>query len=139
MPESNFIRYVILLSVKPGQKPTEALIRDHVTHLKELDKAGKYVMGGPFQDHSGGMLIVKAGSLEEARRIAEADPSSGRATRPARSGPGSSPARRTTIWGWVEARSGAREYVLLAAILHLPPASAAKAAEAVPFVDIPAA
>ena len=30
-----------------------------------------------------------------------------------------------------------REYVLLAAILHLPPASAAKAAEAVPFVDIP--
>ena len=74
MPESNFIRYVILLSVKPGQKPTEALIRDHVTHLKELDKAGKYVMGGPFKDHSGGMLIVKAGSLEEARRIAEADP-----------------------------------------------------------------
>ncbi len=74
MTEEKFIRYVILLTVRPGQKPTEALIRAHVAHLKELDKQGKYIMGGPFQDHRGGMLVLKAASLEEAKRIAEADP-----------------------------------------------------------------
>ncbi|MBI4568377.1 MAG: hypothetical protein HY719_08255 [Planctomycetes bacterium] len=74
MTDEKFIRYVILLSVRPGQKPTEALIRAHVAHLKELDKRGQYVLGGPFQDYKGGMLILKAASREEAKRTAEADP-----------------------------------------------------------------
>lgn len=74
MTENEFLRYVILLSVRPDQRPTEALIRAHVAHLKELDQQGKYVLGGPFQDYKGGMMIIKAASYEEAKRIAERDP-----------------------------------------------------------------
>ena len=53
---------------------TEALVRKHVAHLKELDRQGRLVLCGPFQDHKGGMVIIKAASLDEARKTAEADP-----------------------------------------------------------------
>lgn len=68
-----FIRYVILLS-HADVPMTEPVIRAHVAHLKRLDQQGKLVMCGPFNDHKGGMVIVKAESLEEAKEIAEADP-----------------------------------------------------------------
>jgi uncharacterized protein YciI len=35
---------------------------------------GRLVMGGPFLDNSGGMAIFDVATLEEARAIAEADP-----------------------------------------------------------------
>jgi flavin reductase (DIM6/NTAB) family NADH-FMN oxidoreductase RutF/uncharacterized protein YciI len=68
-----WIRYVITLS-RTDMPMTEALVRRHVAHLQELDRLGRLVLCGPFKDHLGGMLIVRAGSLEEARDIAEADP-----------------------------------------------------------------
>ncbi|MBA9087426.1 uncharacterized protein YciI [Fontibacillus solani] len=68
------IRYVILLSVVPGQKMTEELIRAHVQHLKQLDLEGKLELCGPFSDYRGGMVIIKASSYEEAKKIAESDP-----------------------------------------------------------------
>ncbi|MMZ59010.1 YciI-like protein [compost metagenome] len=68
------IRYVILLSVVPGKKMTEELIRAHVRHLKQLDLEGKLELCGPFSDYRGGMVIIKASSYEEAKNIAESDP-----------------------------------------------------------------
>ncbi|MBW4839457.1 MAG: YciI family protein [Paenibacillaceae bacterium] len=69
-----FKRYVILLNLNPGRRLDEDLIRGHVAHLRELDRNGQLVICGPFIDYKGGMVIVKAGSLEEAREIAERDP-----------------------------------------------------------------
>ena len=71
--KNDFTRYVILLS--HGTVPmTEDLIRSHVAHLKRLDEQGQLVLCGPFTDYRGGMIVVRAGSLDEAREIAEADP-----------------------------------------------------------------
>jgi uncharacterized protein YciI len=66
------VLYVILLSKR---KPfTEEVIKDHVSHLKSLDEQGKLVVCGPFTDVDGGIIIIRASSIEEARTIAESDP-----------------------------------------------------------------
>lgn len=78
MPENTnnqpFMKYVILLSMNPGKSFTEDLIRDHVAYLRELEAMGKLVMCGPFADYPGGMVILEAENLEEARALAERDP-----------------------------------------------------------------
>lgn len=66
--------YVILLSNLTDARMTEELIRAHVAHLERLEEAGQLVLCGPFADYKGGMVIIRAGSHDEARVIAESDP-----------------------------------------------------------------
>jgi hypothetical protein len=50
-------------------------IKAHPRYLQDLLAQGRLVMGGPFLDSSnGGMSILDATSLEEARIIAQGDP-----------------------------------------------------------------
>lgn len=70
----SFIKYVILLSMNPGMSLTEELVRGHVAYLRELEARGKLVMCGPFADYPGGMVIIEAENMEEARVLAEMDP-----------------------------------------------------------------
>ncbi len=72
--DSIFTRYVYLLELLPGRLQNEAIIRAHVQHLKQLDRNGQLILCGPFSDHKGGMVIIKADSYVEAVRIAESDP-----------------------------------------------------------------
>ncbi len=72
--EPNFMKYVILLSMNPGKSFNEDLIRSHVAYLRELQTMGKLVMCGPFAHFPGGMVIIEAADLEEARALAERDP-----------------------------------------------------------------
>ena len=69
-----FTRYVIALRRKPECHLTPELIKQHVAHLKRLDERGQLVLCGPFADGAGGMVIIKAESLEAAVAVAEADP-----------------------------------------------------------------
>ncbi|WP_456277743.1 YciI family protein [Bacillus sp. AK128] len=46
----------------------------HLDYLTSLDEAGKIFARGPFVDGSGGMVIYIAGSLAEAKELAEKDP-----------------------------------------------------------------
>jgi hypothetical protein len=46
----------------------------HAAHLEELDKAGKLVLAGPVPERAGGLIVLRTGSLAEARAIAEEDP-----------------------------------------------------------------
>jgi uncharacterized protein len=46
----------------------------HVDFLNEMEKAGKIFARGKFPDGSGGLVVYKCESLEEARQIAESDP-----------------------------------------------------------------
>ncbi len=46
----------------------------HVNHLRELNKQGILFLCGPFADNNDAMKIVKAGSFEEADKIAKSDP-----------------------------------------------------------------
>ena len=71
---ADFTRFIVFLSTIEGVKASEEIIRKHVYFLRELDKQGKLVMCGPFSDGKGGMLILKADSLEEAKTIAVKDP-----------------------------------------------------------------
>lgn len=46
----------------------------HLDYIDKLHQEGKVLMAGPFTDKQGGMVIYKAGSFEEAKVLAEADP-----------------------------------------------------------------
>jgi len=69
-----FTRFVIFLYPVQDTDTTEPLIRAHVRLFRELDRQGQYVMGGPFKDYPGGMMIIRAANLEEAQQIARNDP-----------------------------------------------------------------
>ena len=71
---SEFTRFVILLDTIQGRTTSEHLIRAHIAFLRELHKEGKLVMCGPFTNYKGGMIIVKASNLDDAKQISENDP-----------------------------------------------------------------
>ena len=49
-------------------------IGEHVAYMAGLLKKGLIVMGGPFLDNSGGMMVSRFGTIEEARKAADDDP-----------------------------------------------------------------
>ncbi len=69
---SKYFRYVILINRK--NKYTLDVIKKHVEHLNKLDKNGQLVLCGPFKDYDGGIVILKAKSMEAAKMIVESDP-----------------------------------------------------------------
>ena len=71
---SEFTRFVVLLNTIEGVVTSEQLIRDHVAFLRKLDEEGKFLMGGPFTNYAGGMMVIKAADLEEAQKISANDP-----------------------------------------------------------------
>jgi len=75
--------YVIETIVIPGQE--SKLIEnlpEHLTHQVDLEKRGIMFGAGPISNTEGviddlptkGMIIIRAGSLDEAKEIADADP-----------------------------------------------------------------
>ena len=58
--------------------PEQPGIEAHVGFARRLVDEGRLLFGGPFTDRdSGGMLVIRADSLEEAERLANEDPSIG--------------------------------------------------------------
>ncbi len=63
----------------PPEKMQEILPR-HLAYQKEVEAAGKLFLAGPVSDAAGenmsggGMIVYRASSIEEARKIAEDDP-----------------------------------------------------------------
>ncbi|MEW8978350.1 MAG: YciI family protein [Symbiobacterium sp.] len=66
--------YMIRLTRRPGRAITAELMAAHYEHLGRLQARGQLVLCGPFADKSGGMTIIRAGSLAEAEAVAQADP-----------------------------------------------------------------
>ncbi|NHZ85151.1 MAG: hypothetical protein GWP19_04645 [Planctomycetia bacterium] len=66
------MRFVILISRQKDYSID--IIKKHVEYLKQLDDKGQLVMCGPFQDYDGGIVIIRAESIKEAKEIAESDP-----------------------------------------------------------------
>ncbi|MCS7032896.1 MAG: YciI family protein [Phycisphaerae bacterium] len=67
--------------VRPGEAWRQAEARGeqpdlsrHREYSAELRRRGKIVMAGPFADGSGGLIILRAESLEEAKSLLEKDP-----------------------------------------------------------------
>jgi uncharacterized protein YciI len=75
----NMKQYYLCLMEK-GEKWTpvqfaDPAMQEHLTQIREQVEAGKYVVVGPVLDEGriGGMAIINAASIEEARKIADAD------------------------------------------------------------------
>jgi uncharacterized protein len=49
-------------------------VASHVKYMRKYFDQGRIPMGGPFADDSGGMMLLEAGDLSEATKIAHADP-----------------------------------------------------------------
>jgi uncharacterized protein YciI len=58
--------------LRPAARPK------HLTHLEQLDEAGRIRFAGPLLDENdapcGSLIVFEAVNLEEARRVAEGDP-----------------------------------------------------------------
>lgn len=67
------ILYAALLETVDPKKDKE-ILDVHIEYLNTLIHEGKIFAKGPFTDHSGGLVIYKADSYEEAKKMAENDP-----------------------------------------------------------------
>jgi uncharacterized protein YciI len=50
------------------------VVGDHINYMRKQLDNGMLVMGGPYADFSGGMMICNTTDVEVARKIAESDP-----------------------------------------------------------------
>jgi uncharacterized protein YciI len=66
------MKYLVLTIRRPDFDPE--VVPAHYRFLDDLRERGFIEQAGPFTDRSGGAYVVRAGSLEEARRLAEQDP-----------------------------------------------------------------
>jgi uncharacterized protein len=66
--------YVIFLHGIPERPLSPEVVNLHAAHLAELDDSGKLVMAGPLPERSGGLIVLRTGSMAEAKGIAEEDP-----------------------------------------------------------------
>ena len=73
----------LFVAVSTPQKPPEevkAVLSDHLNYIQSLETSGQLVMAGPLSDETGdqmqgaGMLVLRAGSMEEAQSLAANDP-----------------------------------------------------------------
>lgn len=56
------------------KKKDEEILDIHKAYLQEHIDNGNIFAKGPFTDHSGGLIIYKVNSYEEAKELAENDP-----------------------------------------------------------------
>jgi uncharacterized protein len=83
-PPAEFDIYELVLlrsgNPHPGldEEASELLQRQHLGHLAAMKAAGHMAVAGPFRDQPDdtlhGLCLYRVGSLDEARRLAEADP-----------------------------------------------------------------
>lgn len=57
-----------------GKTVFEQPLQAHLAYMKSLSAAGTLMLGGPFVDDLGGLIVVAAAGADEARAIYEADP-----------------------------------------------------------------
>lgn len=55
---------------------TEKLQADHMAHINDMARSGKLVIAGPFENGGdyAGVFVFKGSSIDEAKALAEADP-----------------------------------------------------------------
>lgn len=67
------MKHLALLTIVDA-KMNEQMRPAHLQYASDLYKAGKVHSAGPFMDGKGGLIIYECETLEEAVRLAHADP-----------------------------------------------------------------
>ncbi len=67
------ILYAAILETIDPKKDAE-LLTTHKEYLQKYIDEGKIFAKGPFTDHSGGLVIYRVNSYEEAESLAKNDP-----------------------------------------------------------------
>ena len=69
------MKFVILGFDGPDGEAKRKIHRPaHLAKMGPLDRAGRVVLAGPLTDKTGSLIVIEAGSLEEARQFAHEDP-----------------------------------------------------------------
>ena len=72
--------YVAESTPQKSPEDVKAALPDHLAYLKGLEASGQLMLAGPLSDESGeemqggGMLVLRAASMDDARKLAENDP-----------------------------------------------------------------
>jgi uncharacterized protein YciI len=73
-PGEGSMWYLVLRrAIRPRQEWTVTL-DEHLVWMKQQHEAGKILFSGPTPDRQLGIYVIRAGSREEAERIAASDP-----------------------------------------------------------------
>lgn len=67
------ILYVSIMTILDKDKD-QSLLDEHISYLEKEINLGNILFKGPFTDHSGGLLIIKADNQAKAREVIENDP-----------------------------------------------------------------
>lgn len=67
------ILYVAVLQTIDAKKDAE-ILDEHKAYLQKYIDEEKIYAKGPFTDHSGGLIIYKVESIDEAKNLIENDP-----------------------------------------------------------------
>lgn len=57
-----------------GRTVFEQPLQDHLLYMRRLAADGSLLLGGPFTDDRGGLVVVRAEGIDEAQAILQADP-----------------------------------------------------------------
>ena len=72
--------FVVHSTPNDDPEAVKASLPDHLNYQREMEESGRLVMAGPVSDDSGenmfgaGMILYRAGTMDEARAMAENDP-----------------------------------------------------------------
>jgi uncharacterized protein YciI len=69
MPE-----YVVISTLRERRESLIPFREAHLSYMAKLKQEGKLRLAGRFTDGQGGLYILIANSIEEAKALAEADP-----------------------------------------------------------------
>jgi uncharacterized protein len=67
-------RFVVILKEKRQGELDSLLLAKHIEHLRQLNRAGKLLIAGPFKNNEEGLLILSCEDIDEAISIVENDP-----------------------------------------------------------------
>ncbi len=66
--------FVIRLTVMVDRATQERHLPAHLDYLAHLKARGALLLSGPFADRSGGMVVVRAATHDDAEALAQHDP-----------------------------------------------------------------
>ncbi len=66
--------FIIKLTIVVDRPIYEPHLPAHRVYIKQLEEQGQLLLSGPFADRTGGMVMIRADSWEEAEAIARNDP-----------------------------------------------------------------